>query len=49
MFSLGMLILAVHSSGQALYNNNGDWSSYKRNACEVCVKNIKMGTKPTNE
>jgi len=35
MFSLGMLILAVHNSGQPLNNNNGDWNSYKRNACEV--------------
>ena len=37
MFSLGMLILAVHNSGQPLNNNNGDWNSYKRNACEVRV------------
>jgi SCY1-like protein 2 len=35
MFSLGMLILAVHNSGQPLNNNNGDWNSYKRNACEL--------------
>ncbi|PNF41917.1 SCY1-like protein 2 [Cryptotermes secundus] len=35
MFSLGMLILALHNSGQPLNNNNGDWSSYKRNACEL--------------
>ncbi|XP_069689462.1 SCY1-like protein 2 isoform X1 [Periplaneta americana] len=35
MFSLGMLILALHNSGQPLYNNSGDWSSYKRNACEL--------------
>ncbi|KDR18011.1 hypothetical protein L798_07802, partial [Zootermopsis nevadensis] len=35
MFSLGMLIFALHNSGQPLYNNKGDWSSYKRNACEL--------------
>jgi hypothetical protein len=35
MFSLGMLILAVHNSGQPLNNNNGDWNCYKRNACAV--------------
>jgi hypothetical protein len=40
MFSLGMLILALHNSGQPLYCNNGDWNSYKRNACEVCVINV---------
>jgi serine/threonine protein kinase len=38
MFSLGMLILALHNSGQPLNNNTGDWSCYKRNACEVHVK-----------
>ncbi|PSN52016.1 hypothetical protein C0J52_06121 [Blattella germanica] len=35
MFSLGMLIFALHNSGQPLYCNNGDWGSYKRNACEL--------------
>ncbi|KAJ9582023.1 hypothetical protein L9F63_003606, partial [Diploptera punctata] len=35
MFSLGMLIFALHNSGQPLYSNNGDWGSYKRNACEL--------------
>ena len=41
MFSLGMLIVALHNSGQPLYNNNGDWGSYKRNACEVRIVYIK--------
>lgn len=35
MFSLGMLIIALHNEGQPLFGNAGDWSTFRRNAAEL--------------
>ncbi|GLH08809.1 SCY1-like protein 2 [Gryllus bimaculatus] len=34
MFSLGMLIVALHNDGQPLFGNAGDWGTFKRSAAE---------------
>lgn len=35
MYSLGMVIYALHNSGQPVYSCGGDWNSYRRYVKEV--------------